>query len=190
MGSISYTQCESYTPMFLSTDSLIGNENIQELVEFPTDSGKLILFFGETVYLNCSGVSTRLTTRYFWHYGNGSVVCPAAEDPFCVPSNHTSSSSCQRSRFTGCRVDKTDRGLHCKESRMHAYFYSSVEDCTYGTQRSHTVMKISGVTWSDSGVYACMATTRGGVVNTMKMNITVGQFILFCCSLVNRCLES
>ena len=132
------------------------------------DDGQLTLFFGETAYLNCSGVVTRSLTRYFWLHSNGTLVCPVIENPYCVPSNQT---LCGTSQFSGCRND-TRNGPRCKGLRVHSYSYGTVENCTYGIRRKHATMVINGVTWSDSGTYTCIPTRERERNRTL--NITVG----------------
>lgn len=153
-----------------------SNKNTLTISDFPTNSGQLTVFFGETAYLNCSGLATRLLTRLFWSHSNGTLVCPVTENPYCVPSNRT---TCQGSRLihnSGCRVDGTSQGRRCKESRVQSYIYATLDNCTYNIQTIHATMVINGVTWSDSGVYTCMAISRA--VKKKTMNVTVGQFYL------------
>ena len=159
--------------VFMYTDNML-TQNDQKIIEFPMDNGQVTLFFGETAILNCSSVTNNRLTQYFWRHSNGSLVCPVTEDPFCVPSNHTSSCASRFLPSGGCRTDTTPRGQRCKGLRVRAYSYSSVESCVYRTQRKHTTMVIDAVTWSDSGVYSCIPSSRFNYQNK-TMTVTVGQ---------------
>ena len=150
-------------------DNLLSNKNNLAITEFPTDDGQVTLFFGETARLNCSGVVTRRLTQYFWRHGNGTLVCPVSENPFCVPSNQT---RCGITRFGGCKIDRR-YGPRCKRSRVHSYSYDTVENCTYGIRRRHAMMVINEVTWSDAGVYTCIPSLQQRKENR-TMNIIVG----------------
>ena len=152
------------------------SQTVQRISEFPTDSGNLTLFYGETAILNCSSVTNNPLTQYFWRRGNDSlVVCPVFENPFCVPSNHTIRCGSQLIPIGGCRNDPTRVGQQCKRERVHSYsyLYNTVEDCVYRTQTKRTTMMINAVTWSDAGVYTCIPSSGS---NNKTMNVTVGQF--------------
>ena len=148
------------------------SQTVQRISEFPTDSGNLTLFYGETAILNCSSITNIRLTQY-WRRGNSSLVCPVIEDPFCVPSNHTIRCGSLLLPIGGCRNDTTPVGQQCKRERVRSYSYNTVEDCVYRTQRKHTTMVIDAVTWSDAGVYTCIPSSGS---NDKTMNVTVGQF--------------
>ena len=158
-------------PIFLSnTDDLLANNDVVKITEFPTNDGQLTLLFGETTHLNCSGIATSPLTQFLWRHGNGTLVCPVRENPFCVPSNFT---ICGQTIYNGgCRVDVLN-GRRCRGLRIHSYTYGTVEDCVYDTLRKQSTMVINGVTWSDAGVYTCVATVpRKDISKTV--NVTIG----------------
>ena len=159
--------------VFMYTDNML-TQTVQDIDEFPMDGSQVTLFFGETAILNCSGLTNNRLTQYFWRRSNGSLVCPVTEDPFCVPSNHTSSCASRFLPSGGCRTDTTPRGRRCKGLRVRSYSYSSVEDCVNRIQRKHTTMVIDAVTWSDSGVYSCISSSGFNYQNE-TMNVIVGQ---------------
>ena len=160
-------------PLFLCIIDNVLSQTAQKISEFPTNNGQLTLFFGETAILNCSTLTNRRLTQYFWRRSNGTLVCPVVEDPFCVPSNHTSSCGSWFLPSGSCRNDTTTLGQQCKGSRVRSYSYSTVESCVHQIRRTHTTMVIDVVTWSDAGVYTC--TPSSGLMNK-AMNVTVGQF--------------
>ena len=158
-----------YPSLSLYTDSEGSETHLTSISEFPTASGDLTLFLGDSVNLTCSGVTARKQTQLFWFHDSGAPVCPVRENPFCVPYNTT---SCQTSGpvLRNCPIDVRG-GRRCKPLRVHSYNYNIVENCVNDHLRSTAMMRIDKVTWSDGGVYTCRPTTGNNIMRTMNMTI-------------------